>query len=121
DSLLIPAVASLAVAAPFILFQWLVRRACYTALRPEVAAQAGAIYMLVMMTGLYGIYLTDHLGMVTALGVMAVASLVSGLWPVLRLDLSRFSVEYREIEKESLSDHWRYGRWAMVTGVMRWI
>ena len=94
---LTPAILGLAVAAPFILFQWLMRRACYVNLQPRLAASAGAIYMALMAAGVLGVYHYGWLGAATALLVMAAASLVSGLWLVYQLRVERGAVKGGEL------------------------
>lgn len=49
------ALLGLALATPFILLIWLLRAACYARFRPQWAAAAGALYLLVFSTGLYGV------------------------------------------------------------------
>lgn len=112
---------ALAVAGPFILFQWLVRRACYAVLRPVVAAQAGVVYMFVMVVGIYGLYLGAQLTVPTVFGVMAFASMISGLWPIVRLGIGSRLYRFKLVDKSVVMEHWRYGRWAMVAGVLSWI
>jgi len=115
------ALFGLAIASPFILFQWLMRRACYVNLQPQFAAYAGAVYMALLLIGAYGIYHFTWLGAATALGIMALASLVSGMWLVKRLitiQESRYSVT---LQQDSRQDHWNYGKWALGTAMLTWI
>jgi len=116
---LTPAIFGLAVASPFILFQWLMRRACYVNLQPRLAAFAGAIYMALMAAGVFGLYRFGWLGAATGLVVMAGASLVSGLWLAWQLRVDR-NVEGGELAREAISNHWRYGRWAVGTAALMW-
>ncbi|MGD9245552.1 MAG: oligosaccharide flippase family protein [Desulfobacterales bacterium] len=118
---LTPALFGLTIAGPFILFQWLMRRACYVNLQPQFAAYTGAVYMAVMLVGAYGLYHFTWLGAATALGIMAIASLVSGMWLVKRLitiQESRYSVT---LQQNSRQDHWNYGKWALGTAMLTWI
>jgi len=118
-SQLTPAIFGLAIANPFILFQWLMRRACYVNLQPRLAAFAGAIYMALMAAGVFGLYHYGWLGAATALTVMAGASLVSGLWLVWQLRVDR-NIEGGELAREAIGNHWRYGRWAVGTAALMW-
>lgn len=116
---LTPAILGLAVASPFILFQWFMRRACYVNLQPRLAALAGAIYMSLMAAGVFGLYHYGWLGAASALLVMAGASLVSGLWLVRNLKVDE-KTEVGELARETISNHWRYGRWAVGTAALMW-
>lgn len=116
---LTPAILGLAVASPFILFQWLMRRACYVNLQPRLAASAGVIYVVFIAAGVFGLRYYDWLGAASALIVMAASSLVSGLWLVFQLKVDG-KVEGRGLQRESLGDHWNYGRWSVGTALLMW-
>ena len=111
----------LAIASPFILFQWLMRRACYVNLQPQFAACAGAVYMALMLLGAYGLYHFTWLGAATALGIMALSSLVSGMWLVKRLTPIQESRYPGTLQQDSRQDHWKYGKWALGTAMLTWI
>lgn len=115
------AVGGMAFALPFILFQWLLRRACYVHLTPHRAAQAGVLYMILVLVGLFAFYRSDRLSSASALIVMGSASLLSGLWLLRRLNVTRASVNPEGLERGAMQDHWRYGRWAMVAALLSWV
>jgi O-antigen/teichoic acid export membrane protein len=119
DSPLTPALFGLAVASPFILLQWLLRRACYVNVQPHLAAYSGALYMLLMGAGIFALYYSALLSTTTALLVMAAASLASGLVLVWQLGVKR-SEPSETLAKSSLKDHWRYGRWAAGAAMLAW-
>lgn len=120
NSTLTPAMFGLAIASPFILFQWLMRRACYVNTRPRLAAGAGALYMGVMAAGVYTLFLFGWLAAATGLLVMAVASLISGAWLVHMLRMDGTTGNFAGIVRESLADHWTYGRWAVGAAALSW-
>ena len=111
---------SLAIAEPFILLLWLMRRACYVRLEPRLAASGGAWYMLFMLTGAYALYRFDWLSTPTALGVMAISSLLVSLWLAARLRVKLPSLRGGEMTRESLKSHWEYGRWSVANRGMYW-
>ncbi len=115
-----PALFGVALASPFILLQWLMRRACYALLIPRMAASAGALYMGFMLIGTYVLFHYGWLSATTALGVIAAASLVSGGWLMVRLKVSFVSRD-RTLARTVLKDHWRYGRWVAGTALSNWI
>ena len=118
---LTPALFGLSIAGPFILFQWLMRRACYVNMQPQFAAYSGAVYMVLMLLGAYGLYHFAWLGSATALGIMALSSLASGIWLVKKLTPIQESRYSGTLQKDSRQDHWEYGKWALGTAMLTWI
>ncbi len=112
------ALLSLACAGPFILFLWLMRSASYVRLEPQYAALGGALYMVLMLVGVYALYRQQWLSTVSALGTMAVASLAAGLWLVLRLQVRRPPVSRNQLVRDTFGAHWGYGRWAVASTVI---
>ncbi len=111
----------MAVAAPFILFQWLGRVACFAELRPADAARAGAIYMAVVLSSAWILHRSDMLGSASALGVMGGASLVSGLWLLRILRPERPAGDVAAFRTEVRRAHGSYGGWAAATGFLAWL
>jgi O-antigen/teichoic acid export membrane protein len=116
-----PVFFGLAIASPFILFQWLMRRACYIILHPQLAAIAGAGYMVLTLFGAFCLYSLKWLSPTTALFVMAIASLLSGLWLFFKIKVYYNYRKDSELIIDVLNDHWRYGRWASGTAALSWI
>ncbi len=111
---------SLALAEPFILLLWLMRRACYVSLEPRLAASGGAWYMVSMLAGTYTLYRFEWLSTATAFGVMAISSLATSLWLAARLPLKLPSLRGGGLTRESLMSHWEYGRWSVANRGMYW-
>jgi O-antigen/teichoic acid export membrane protein len=109
------ALLGLALAAPFILFQWLMRRACYVYLKPQFAALAGAMYMAMTLVGIYVLNLVDGLSPTAAFGLMGFTSLATGSWLAMRLRVGRPSLKAEKLSREAISTHWEYGRWSAPT------
>jgi O-antigen/teichoic acid export membrane protein len=121
NSPLAPVIGGLAFALPFILFQWLLRRACYVLMIPALAARAGLFYVALMLAGLFGLYHFDRIDSAAALIVMGIASLLSGLWLLKKLRVHQAPDNPVGLQRVAIQDHWRYGRWAMITGMLSWV
>jgi len=117
-----PVLLALALAAPFVLHQWLARRGCYVVSRPDVAAQGGVLYLVLLLGGAYALQLTGWLAPTTALAALAVASMGSVRWILLRLRLPRSSdPAARATWSGVVADHWGYGRWATLSLPLGWL
>lgn len=109
-----------AVAEPFILFAFMVRRACYVAGVPKHAGLGAILYAVILFGGLFVLRITGVVSTTTAFTMMGVAGLASGLYPLVRLraDLRRLD---RTFGREVLREHWAYGRWMLGAGVLGWL
>lgn len=113
--------AALAVAQGAILLMWLLRRACYVYLRPQVAMQGGLLYVGVMGVGLVGLQALGLLSGATAIGLMGAASLAAAATIGLRLGLYGPSAPAPALEAEARRAHRLYGGWATATGGLEWV
>jgi O-antigen/teichoic acid export membrane protein len=113
------ALFALAIAGPFMLFLWFMRRACYVRMAPSFAAWGGILYMGLMLGGLFGLYKSHHLSAATAQGVMGASSLIVALGLVLCLRVQRPDPS-AESHRQIVTDHWQYGRWAAATQAIGW-
>lgn len=111
----------LSLASPFILFQWLMRRACYIELQPHLAAFAGMGYMAIIFLGALGLRYLELIGPTSTLIVMAIGSLFSGFWIYYKLEVYSNSKIEPELIRSVLKNHWRYGRWASGSSALAWI
>lgn len=111
----------LAGAAPLMLLQILMRRACYVSFKPHLAALGGALYMVFMLSGAYLLYQAGWLSALTAFGLMGLSGLAAGLFlaAILRVGLPSFGDG--ALIRGSLRDHWGYGRWSVGTRTMVWV
>lgn len=109
-----------AVAAPLVLLQPLLRRTFYVWSHPWRAAVTSASYMAGNFAILYALYRSATLSSFTA--PLAVAG-ASGLAIANMIVMWRFRLwsSWRgEFPREVAAAHWRYGRWAALTGVVGW-
>ncbi len=111
-------VATLALASPLILFQWLMRRACYAALRPRRAALAALVYFAAVMAGAYAMYRVGVLTAPVALLLMGMASAISGGLILLRFDRPHDgALKLAAVARE----HWTFGRWSVGSAGLKWL
>jgi O-antigen/teichoic acid export membrane protein len=110
---------ALAIAAPFLLFLWLLRRAFYVRLSPGWAAAGGAVYLLILLASALFLRATGRLTPATGFLAMAGASLVTCLLflGLLRPTLGVDSFAIRAVA----TDHWRYGKWAAAGAGPGWV
>jgi O-antigen/teichoic acid export membrane protein len=107
-----------AIAGPFILFLWLMRRMCYGQFNPKRAAMGGIGYLVLMMSALAVIHQFGTLSIGTALMMIAGSSLIAGI------GLGIGHVEMRSAEpilRDVIAEHLRYGRWATATQILGFI
>ena len=108
----------LSLAAPTVLYLWIVRRGAYVHLKPRLAALGGGLYLLLYLGQSFFFLRTNTLNTFTAFLVMAVAALVSAEIIRWRMDTQTERIVDSE-EVHSL--HWRYGRWALLAGLFSWV
>ncbi len=112
---LITATIASGVALPFLLLFWLVRRMCYVAQRPAIAAWASSGYIAIIIVGLFVMHANGLLDCVRAFLLVAVASLVAVLLPLRQLGLlttdRAIAIPWRKIGMEN----WRYARWLVAS------
>jgi O-antigen/teichoic acid export membrane protein len=106
------ALLALAGATPFILMQWLFRRACYMRSEVRLAASGGALYMVLVLGGAVALYRWHWLSSLSGLALMGCGSLAAAAWIRRGLGFSAGAVRV-EFSSDVLRDHWRYGRWAV--------
>jgi O-antigen/teichoic acid export membrane protein len=115
------ALAGVTVAAPCVLLLWLARGAFYVRMSPQHAITGAAVYCAVVLVGLLLVYRIRLLSPLSAFLLMALAALISSavllvrLKPVLKLRVSGPSW------KVVFQQHWKYGRWILVSLVLSWL
>lgn len=114
------ALAGAALAAPCILFLWLVRRAFYVCLRPAWTAAGGVLYGLLLLPLILALRAAGFLAPVTSLAAMSGAALAVATLLIFRLPLPQARAGEGPRLREAAMDHWRYGRWAAATASLAW-
>ena len=108
----------LSLAAPTVLYLWIVRRGAYVLLQPRLAALGGGLYLLLYLAQTFFFLRTNTLNTFTALLAMAVAGLVSA--EIIRWRLN--TETERDVDSEEVQKlHWHYGRWALLAGLFSWV
>lgn len=114
----------LAVAAPFSLLLWLMRRTAYARLQPQLATAASAFYLLLIMAGLLALNFGQVLTILSVMLCMGLASAAVGIWLRWRL-CGAALVDSAKAEgpghRAVLAVHWNYGRWALATTILMWV
>jgi len=115
------AVLGYSAAVPLMLLLWLVRRRFYVWGHPRLAAAACAVYMVGMFAIAFALHRSDMLSPFTApLAAGAASALaVAATVGIRRLQL-RSSWRSGDFLREVARAHWRYSRWAVLTGVVAW-
>jgi O-antigen/teichoic acid export membrane protein len=110
---------ALAIAAPFILLLWLLRRAFYVRLNPGWAATGGVVYLLTLLASTLTLRTAGRLTPATGFLAMAAASLIACLLLLLLLrpTLAADSSAIRDVA----TDHWRYGKWIAAASGPGWV
>jgi O-antigen/teichoic acid export membrane protein len=109
------ALLGLALASPFMLFLYLMRRACYVHLKPQLGALASALYLIMTLVGIYLLYRIGELSPAAAFGLMGLTGLATGTWLAVRLRVARPSRANDELRRAVIRRHWDYGRWSTPT------
>lgn len=111
----------LAVAQPFILLAWLLRRTSHTKFLPKIAAIAGAGYLVFIATGSYLLYSLSWLSPFSAFILMGISSLLVSVWMLVRIAGSSVLQCSGPLNKNMLELHIRYARWSIPSSVLTWI
>src|SRR5208337_2607621 len=112
---------SLIVMSPLLLLIWFSRGALYAQQNPYGAAVAGAFYFILLLFSVWLLQSTGNLSPASALFGMGIASLlvsVGCLYQFRRTQKGQIEPELKTARV--LSDHWRYGRWAVLTAIAIW-
>jgi O-antigen/teichoic acid export membrane protein len=110
---------ALAIAAPFILLLWLLRRAFYARLNPGWAAAGGGVYLVILLAAALALRAAARLTPATGFLAMAAASLGTCLIFLgrLRPTWATDSSSTRAVA----ADHWRYGKWVAASAGPGWL
>jgi O-antigen/teichoic acid export membrane protein len=108
------------IALPTYLLLWLTRRMCYVVQRPSAALGGSALYFVVISGGLFALHERGSLTLVTAFGLVAIASLAASL--ILLHQLGLISSTDRKSPSLSWShlagENWKYGRWLVASTIL---
>jgi O-antigen/teichoic acid export membrane protein len=108
----------LAFSQPLVLFLWLMRRACYLESSPRKAALAGALYLILVVSGIVLLNREGMLTVMSSLAVMGAGSLVCASMIWVSLTTGRGEDSCGAMKRAVTVVHWKYGRWAAATGAL---
>ena len=114
------ALAAFAAGQALILFQWLMRSACYVRTQPHISALTGVVYAGIMLAGVAILNTHGWLSEATAIGLMAGASLAAGTLIAAKLGVPRRWPDDPALVRETVRKHRSYGGWAASTGALEW-
>ncbi|HZP61776.1 MAG TPA: lipopolysaccharide biosynthesis protein [Terriglobales bacterium] len=113
------AMFGMAISTPIVLVFWVVRRTFYIELNPGGSVFGAAVYSAVLLAGLGVCYRFHLLSPFVAFVLTGIAGLVT--IPVL---LARIKPVFNSTNgpsyKDTASQHWTYGRWALGSSVASW-
>jgi len=115
------ALLCLGLIQPIQLMVWNLRNASYLDSNPRPAAIGGLIYFVLVLGLLLSLHATDRLTIVTAILTMGIGSAVSIAYMVAALGIDLRAAFERRGYAEILSDHLRYGKWALPTNLTRYV
>jgi len=108
----------LSLAAPAVLYMWLVRRGAYVLLDPRLAALGGGVYLLLYLALATFLMKVGSLNNLTAPLAMALGALMAAEAIRLRLVVGlQGGVDPSAIWQT----HWSYGRWVVLAGIFSWV
>jgi len=110
---------ALAVAAPFILLLWLLRRAFYARLDPVWAAASGVVYFAILVASAVELHAVGLLSPAAGFLSMAAGSLITSMLLLARLR-PRSAADASMIRTVA-ADHWNYGKWVAAGAGPNWI
>jgi O-antigen/teichoic acid export membrane protein len=112
------ALSGSALALPFLLLLWLVRRMCYVVDRPSMAAWGSAAYLILVVVGLFLLHTSNRLCVFSAFLLMGTASVPAVVVLLRRLDVIGENFRPGPAWKQVASENWKYGRWLVAGTVL---
>ncbi len=115
------ALGGLAIAFPFLLFFWIIRRVPYIEIYPQRAVFGSFLNLLFTLIFLYILQHLSFLSILSALIILGTAGFLSSLvlwflyYRANRIDNT--AVTIGAVKKE----HWEYGKWSLPTVILMWI
>ncbi len=114
----------LAISAPFMLFFWLFRQACYLEIKPALAFKGSLFYSIILIAGVALLKKQHLLSPFSAFIIMALASMLVSmlLWRFIDTKRSDASLFHNNLSiKTIISEHWRYGKWVVGSAFVNWL
>jgi O-antigen/teichoic acid export membrane protein len=107
-----------ALALPFLLLLWLVRRMCYVVHRPSMASWGSATYLIFVVVGLFLLHGNNRLSPFSAFLMIGAASVPAVVVLLRRLGIIGESFRQGPAWRQVASENWAYGRWLVAGTVL---
>jgi O-antigen/teichoic acid export membrane protein len=120
-SYLIGALHGVMLATPCVLLFWLARRVYYMKLLPGGAVVGAILYCVILMAGLWILYLHVLLSPLTAFLLMGAGALAASFLLLARLRLPLRGRTATPSLRIVTQEHWRYGKWVLASAGISWI
>ena len=117
------AMIGMAIALPFILFYWYLRRAFYIELQSGMAMAASLVYSISLILLILLIQFVDHVASVMAYLAMALSSLVASIFTLKRLGVRFFGEGADEVNLNPRTvgvELWDFGKWILPAYIAGW-
>lgn len=114
------AFAGLAVASPFLLLLWLVRRACYVPMKPVWATVGSGVNLVVTLVGLFLLWQAALLSSFSGLVLLAIAAVAASISLSFFLRPQVVGFAGNPTPAMVFGDHWGYGSWNLVGMLAYW-
>jgi O-antigen/teichoic acid export membrane protein len=115
------ALAGVTIASPCVLFFWMARRSFYLQLSPNQAVAGAFVYASFVMGALWFFYQHHLLSAFTAFVLIAIGSLGTGSFLMLRLRTALRSEGSKLPTRAIWKQHWNYGAWALMSCFASWV
>jgi O-antigen/teichoic acid export membrane protein len=115
------ALAGVTIASPCVLFFWMARRSFYLELSPNQAVLGALVYSGFVLSALWVFYHRHLLSAFTAFVLIAIGSLGTGSFLMLRLRLALRPKGPSPPTRTIWRQHWRYGAWALMGCFASWV
>ena len=114
------AMGGLAIAAPFLLLLWLVRRACHAHDRPGWSVVASAANFAIALGGLALLWRMDRLSTFSSLLTLGVAALAASLISLAALRPRLYGFTGNPALAEVIAEHRQYAKWSLLGAATHW-
>jgi O-antigen/teichoic acid export membrane protein len=112
---------SMALASPFLLLQWLARRAFYAALRPRAAVAGSAIFLVLSVASVAALSGAGRLSGSSAFLAIGAAALAAAT-PFFFLTRPALISSGRHVSRRAvLLRHWEFGSWNILATGVAWL
>ncbi len=112
---LLTATVGSALALPFLLLLWLVRRMCYVVQNPSIAACSSLVYISLMLAGILVLRAQKSLSPFSTFLWIGAASVIAAVWPLSEIGILRAGRAGACPLGPVIRESWNYGRWLVAS------